>query len=192
MSTTSANGSKKKASFEDNLAACRAYRENVRNSRENLRTFYLATNSETPPAAAAPVKTAASSGANIVNIERALTQYFAGLLGLTVDQDIFRGAVLPGKDGCAVRLNHLDMSSDEAIPAVLAQFECRSVNRDTVMERTSALAAKFPVYGINITVADGSTITARRISVISADISTNRADNGRIKTFGFISFKVQL
>lgn len=167
-------------SYEDNLALCRDYRGNISAGLNEVRRFFL------------PAVTGSKAGINLVNVERALNLFMAGLLGLTVDREIFRGAVLPGKDSCAVSVNRLDLGHDETIPTVFALFECRDTDRDRVMDLTSALAARFPVEGMSVTVADGTVVTARRIDVISAEVATGQADNGRIKTFGFISFKVQL
>ena len=165
--------------YEDNLTLCRDYRGNVSADLNEVRRSFL-------PAVPGV------AGINLVNVERALNQFMAGLLGLTVDREIFRGAVMPGKDGCAVSLSRLDLGHDEALPTVFALFECRDADRDRVMDLTSALAARFPVEGMSVTVTDGTVVTARRIDVISAEVATGQADNGRIKTFGFISFKVQL
>lgn len=170
--------------YEDNLSLCRDYRSNVRQSFEGVKTFFLAGGATATLPAAVEV--------SVVNVERALNQFIAGMLGLTIDTEIFRGAIIPGKDGCAVSVNRLDLGRADAIPTVFALFECRDVDRDRVMNLTSALAARFPVQGMSVTVADGSTVTARRIDVISAVVDTAQADNGRIKTFGFVSFKVQL
>ena len=172
--------------FQDNLAACLNYRQKINEGMEALQSFFQ----ETAIAAGQPVPTPLTI--DIVNVERALTKFAAEKIGLVIDKEIFRGAVPPGLDGCCVCVNHLDLGADETIPTVFAQFFCRYADRNRAMTLTANLTRQFPVCGMSVTVADGSVVTTRLIQVLNAEIQSGQADNGKLKTFGLISFKVQL
>jgi hypothetical protein len=155
-------------SHRNNLAAAQAYRDQLKDSSST------------------------ATAIDIVNVERALTQYVAGKLGLTVDHDIFRGAIIPNRDGCAVSVRSLSLGIDEEIPSVMAFFECRDIDRDRVLSLSSILASQFPVYGMKTSLKNGVTVVARKIEVVKIDIHRNVADQGRLKNCSFISFKIQL
>lgn len=174
--------------FEDNMALCMTMREKTREGLEALQNFFQ----EDAAANGGTISAINFATVDMVNVERALTKFVAEKLGLIVDKEIFRGAVPPGLDGCSVCINHLDLSSDEAIPAVFAQFVCRDADRNRVMTLTSELAKQFPICGMSVTVPDGSNVTARLIQAVSAEIQVGQADSGKIKHFGFILLKVQL
>jgi hypothetical protein len=170
--------------FEDNLALCRSYRQKIEEGQESLQSFFLENSDDNT--------NVDSLAVDIVNLERALTVFMAEKTGLEIDRQIFRGSLPPGRNGCSIGVSRLDLGLDENIPTVFVQFVCRDTDRNEAVRITSNLCRQFPVSGMSVTLGDGAIVNARLISVIRADIQTGQADDGRLKTFGYISFKVQL
>lgn len=171
--------------FEDNLSLCQNYRQRVKDGLDSLSTFFLNNSGDSE-------ENVTTLSLDIVNLERALTKFMAEKTGLEVDREIFRGSIPHGLDACSVCVNHLELGLDEEIPAVFAQFICRNTVRNDAIAITSNLCRQFPLSGMNVTLDDGTIVKARLVRVVSADIQSGQADNGRLKTFGLISFKVQL
>lgn len=87
---------------------------------------------------------------DIVLIEKAMTNWTAGVLGLTVDVGIFRGGVPTGFDtGVGVILNGEVRDSTALRPRtynvqVLGKFN----DRDSALRMLSKLSEKLPIYGM--------------------------------------------
>ena len=88
---------------------------------------------------------------DVVEIERTLTQWAAGVLGLTVEKNIFRGNIPVGKTGVAVILG-------SAIPQT-GQFRPRTYNlqiigkfkeRDAASRMLSKMSGVLPLHEVNI------------------------------------------
>jgi len=118
-------------------------------------------------------------------IERALTKYIAEKLDLTVDKDIFRGGIFPGKDGFGVAINHEKMEHAVGFRTLTVCVECRNRDRDHVFRNLYKLAGILPVYGVAIEV-NGETIVIQ--SLQKDDLSLHLSpDGGALKTIGLLS-----
>lgn|GEM_PF-1695021 len=125
-------------------------------------------------------------------IERALTKYIAEQLALTVDKDIFRGGIMPGKDGCGVYLLGEDLTAVMGLRHFRAEVSFRHEDRDVVMKAMTELAAILPVYGVTIDDVKGQNITLAAILKQSQTYMQPVADNGRIKQQGKVSLHIAI
>lgn len=93
---------------------------------------------------------------DIALLEKELTGYIAGILGRTVDVDIFRGGIPPGRDGVAVMIGgqiteamyHAGANVPTFNVQVIGQFADSSTARDDAWHVLSALGSAVPVYGV--------------------------------------------
>ncbi len=127
---------------------------------------------------------------NPAQVERALTQYIAGKLGLTVDKDIFRGGLPLGVDGVGVEMTEEELSNTPGVRTVRAQVSCRNINRDWVFQVIFTLTNVFPAFGeivsINNECIRFNTITKNRV-----DFRTT-AESGQIKHIGDLNLLLKI
>jgi hypothetical protein len=88
---------------------------------------------------------------DIVEIEKTLTKWAADILGLTVDEDIFRGNIPTGKTGVAVILGSEIYSETRFRPRtynlqIIGKYE----NRDEAFRMLSKLSGSLPIHETNI------------------------------------------
>ena len=123
-------------------------------------------------------------------LERAITNYIAGLLNLTVDTDIFRGGLPTNIDGCAVELRGEKIHNSIMGSKFHIKFTCIEQARDRVMKRIHTLANCFPVYGENLVLDGGDNVSSKVILKKSAEYNRTLSDDGKIKTLGELSLLV--
>ena len=86
---------------------------------------------------------------NIVDIERAITSWIAGLLGMTVDRDVFRGGIPHGHDnaiGVLTNSEYADNSINfrDLKMQILGRFD----DRDNALRALDAVYRDLPRYGM--------------------------------------------
>lgn len=126
---------------------------------------------------------------NIVELERALTEFFADRLDMTVDADIFRGQLPPEVDhGVAVRIDSLETADDyrgqEFIVQILGKFD----DRDAALDLLARLSRLAPGYGIEV----GTHRLAYLLIFGSGSPYNTVADGGRIRHFSSVNFRCAL
>ena len=86
---------------------------------------------------------------DIVLIEKALTNWAAGVLGLVVDVGIFRGGIPTGFDtGVGVILNGEVRDSTMRPRTYNVQVLGKFNDRDSALRMLSKLSEKLPIYGM--------------------------------------------
>jgi len=120
-------------------------------------------------------------------IERALTQYIAEKLGLTVDKDIFRGGIIPGQNGCGVYLLGENLLNPASMRHFDAEVSFRHEDRDVVMNAMTDLAAVLPKYGVTINDVTGGGVIFSAIIKKSQTYMHPVADGGQLKQQGIVS-----
>lgn len=84
---------------------------------------------------------------NFVQLERELTDYFAGKLGLVVDNTLFRGQIPEAVGtGAAVLISNSPENNDFSLPSVSVQVIGKYRTRDEALQLASACGF-VPVYG---------------------------------------------
>lgn len=89
---------------------------------------------------------------NIVNLERALTAYLAGIAGLTVDTTCFRG-LMPGDkiNAIGVKIDAGTRGNTPTAFPISAQMLGRYISRDEALTLADRIDQALPVYGATIT-----------------------------------------
>ena len=113
-------------------------------------------------------------------LERAMTYYIADKLNITVDTDIFRGAIPPNVDGSSVQLVGYYAENSLSSTRYIFRFSSIDASRDTVMRTIQKLVEFFPEYGQNIS----SDIASKAIIKNSIEFGKIITDNGKIKALG--------
>jgi hypothetical protein len=88
---------------------------------------------------------------DVVEIERILTNWIAGMLGMTVDKNIFRGIIPAGKTGACVVLGSEIPTFNQFRPKtynlqILGKFK----DRDDAFRMLSKLSGSLPLHEVNI------------------------------------------
>ena len=84
---------------------------------------------------------------DVVEIERTLTRWIAGILGLTVDKNIFRGDIPAGKSGIAVILGSEISQFVQFRPKTYnLQIIGKFKERDSAVRMLSKLSGSFPIH----------------------------------------------
>ena len=127
-----------------------------------------------------------------ISLERALNAYIADKIDLIVDTNIFRGNLPTGVDGSAVI-----MHKREAVEYGMSQsyefiFISRDKSRDVVMNIIHKLRDSLPIYGDELALDDGNNITIKALVSGDEDLIDYEADNGKIKTRGFITLSLTI
>lgn len=122
---------------------------------------------------------------NITTIERALNSFVAAGLGLVVDQDVFRGGLLSGREGLGVEIIGLQRERGN-LKTLRGKIVCRGCDRDTVMQRSEAAAGLFPAFG---QVIAGLERPLEAVFVENTGFRTT-ADGGRLQTVGEIYLRI--
>lgn len=125
--------------------------------------------------------------ADIIDIERALTQYLAEKLNLTVDTDIFRGEMPVEKDGLCVFLTHGDDESRIGWRSYYLTITIKYPDRDKVFRLSAALTGLFPLYGFQ---DFNSSVRIKAVLKMMNHIIPACPDDGRIKTVSQCILKV--
>lgn len=116
---------------------------------------------------------------DIVLIEKAMTNWVAGVLGLTVDDGIFRGGIPTGFDtGVGVILNGEIRDNTLRPRTYNVQVLGKFGDRDSALRMLSRLAEKLPIYGMT------QDDLVFRVLMQRGDSEPYTAeDNGRIKYY---------
>lgn len=111
---------------------------------------------------------------DIVAIEQVLTTWVAGVLGLNVDVDVFRGSNPEGEEGVVVLING-EIGNDAIISprTYNVQVLAKYADRDKCMRISSAISGAVPLYHSTIQGYKFGSITARGNAVVYSG-----ADNG--------------
>lgn len=88
---------------------------------------------------------------DVVEIERILTNWIAGMLGMTVDKNIFRGIIPAGKTGVCVVLGSEIPTFNQFRPrAYNLQILGKFKDRDDATRMLSKLSGSLPLHEVNI------------------------------------------
>jgi hypothetical protein len=123
---------------------------------------------------------------NIADAERALTQFVATTLNLTVDEDIFRGALPVGRDGYEIAVIKEVLENEPSKTVFYVELCGIHKNRDYVMQHISDFAKHLPLYGIEVNSIKFAAILKDELDFITF------ADNGKIKTKAMLSFEAHI
>lgn len=116
---------------------------------------------------------------DVVLIEKALTNWVAGVLDLTVDSDIFRGGIPTGfNTGVAVILNSEIRDNTLRPRTYSVQVLGKFGDRDSALRMLSRLAEKLPIYGMT-----QDDIVFRVLAQQGSSEPYTAEDDGRIKIF---------
>lgn len=85
---------------------------------------------------------------NIVELERALTAFFATKLELTLDSNIFRGAIPIGHDGLTVRIDSEIRNKAFDAKTYNVQLCGKYSDRDNALVIAAAISNSLPLWGI--------------------------------------------
>jgi len=116
---------------------------------------------------------------NVVDIEKALTKWAAGVLSKTVDTDIFRGGIPTGNEtGIGVLIGN-EISKDMLQPRkynvqILGKFS----DRDDAMKMNSKLTGSLPIYETT-----SENITFRVLSQRGDAACYKAEDSGKMKWY---------
>ena len=124
---------------------------------------------------------------DIIDIERALTQYLAEKLNLTVDTDIFRGEMPVEKDGLCVYFTHGDDENRIGRRSYYLTAIIKYPDRDKVFQLSANLTGLFPLYGFQ---RSDSPVKLKAILKMMNRIIPTCPDGGRIKTVSECVLKV--
>lgn len=116
---------------------------------------------------------------DVIEIERAFTDWAAAVLGLAVDNGIYRGGVPAGVEtGVGVMLNAEIKTSDLRHRTWNAQILGKFMDRDAALRMIAQINGAVPVHGVTVSGQMFAAILPRG----GGDYYT-AADMGRIKTF---------
>lgn len=125
---------------------------------------------------------------DIINAERALTQFWADALGLTVDTNIFRGGISASKpEGIAVILGTEITSNDPAIKKYNVQIIGKYNDRDAALQMVEDASVALPCYGQTVTLLDDDKaeyeIAIRGMIKHGSGGTWSQSDDGKKKTY---------
>ena len=123
---------------------------------------------------------------NIADVERALTQFVADKLNLTVDEDIFRGALPVGRDGFELAINGERLKNEPSKTILNIWLRGIHKNRDFVIQNLSDFARYLPSYGEKVNEITFSALFKEKLNFLTF------ADDGKIKTEGLLTFKAYI
>jgi len=120
---------------------------------------------------------------NAINLERALTKFWADTLGLTVDTNIFRGGIPSTQtEGAAVVLGAEFTSNNPAVKRYNVQILGKYVSRDAALQMLEDISAALPCYNKVVTLTEGN-VTIRGMLMLESDGIRAQTDNGQEKNF---------
>lgn len=124
---------------------------------------------------------------DIIDVERALTQYLVEKLNLTVGTDIFRGEVPPEQDGLCVFFTHGEDESRIGWRSYYLAITIKYPDRDKVFRLSAALTGLFPLYGFQ---DFNSSVRIKAVLMMMNHIIPACADDGRLKTISKCILKI--
>ncbi len=125
---------------------------------------------------------------DIISAERALTEFWADALGLTVDTNIFRGGIPASKaEGAAVILGTEITSNDPAIKKYNVQIIGKYIDRDAALKLVEDVSGSLPCYGQTVTLFDDDEqeqeVTIKAMIKHGSGGTWSQTDDGKKKTY---------
>ena len=125
---------------------------------------------------------------NIVDLERALTAFFAEWLDMTVDAEIFRGQLPHGvESGVAVRVDGVEPTADYEEPDLVVQVLGKFDDRDAALDLLARLSRLAPLYGVEV-----GAFRLAYLLVSGSGAPYTAADGGGIRHFTSVNFRCAL
>jgi len=123
-------------------------------------------------------------------VEKAFIAAVADLEGMTVDKDIFPGAVPPRCEGAAVWVTGEKVDNNPHRPEFYVEYAFKHTDRRTVMSKVFSLAKKLPVWGLQGAVGEE---TVKFAMVLKNHLEISRiSDDGQIKYLGVLEMSVTI